>query len=59
MPPKKQKKSKDHADADDKKVRKKGKVKVAGRSVGTGHHEPSSDSGDPELDIDRALGPWR
>ena len=54
MPPKKPKK-KDHASADEKKVRKKGKTAVAGGSVGTGHHEPSSHSGDPELDIDRAI----
>ena len=52
MPTKKQKKSKD---ADEKKVRKKGKAMVAGGSIGTGHQEPSSDSGDPELDIDRAM----
>ena len=53
MPPRKQKKSKD--DADEKKVRKKGKAKVPGGSVGSGHQEPFSDSGDPELDIDRAM----
>ena len=51
MPPKK-KKSKD---ANEKKVRKKGKATVAGGSMGMGHQEPSSDSGDPELDIDRAM----
>ena len=54
MPPKKPKK-KDHASADEKKVRKKSKPMVAGGYVGTGHHEPSSDRGDPDLDIDRAM----
>ena len=54
MPPKNPKK-KDHASAYEKKVRKKGKTMVAGGSVGMGHHEPSSDSGDPELDINRAI----
>ena len=53
MLPKKQKKSKD--DADEKKVRKKGKAKVPRGSMGRGCQEPSSDSGDPELDIDRAM----
>ena len=28
---------------------------VAGGTVGMGHHEPSSDSGDTDLDIDRAM----
>ena len=55
MPPKKQKKSKDHADTDKKKVRKKGKTMDAGGSVGTGRHELSSESRDQELDIDRAM----
>ena len=41
--------------AEEKKVRKKGKATVAGGTVGTGRHEPSSDSGDPDLDIDRAM----
>ena len=54
MPPKKQKK-KDHADAYEKKVRMKGKTKFAGESMGTGSQEPSSDSGDPDLDIDRSM----
>ena len=54
MPPKNQKK-KDHADADEKKVRKKGKTKVAGGTVLRGRQEPSSGSGDPELDIERAM----
>ena len=53
MTPKKPK-EKDHASAE-KKVRKKCKTMVARGSVGIGHHEPSSDSGDPELDIDRAM----
>ena len=52
MPPKKQKKSKD---ADEKKVRKKGKATVAGGFVGMGRQELSSDSRDPEMDIDRAI----
>ena len=51
--PRNRRREKDHADA--KKVRKKGKAKVAGGSVGMGRHEPSSDSWDPELDIDRAM----
>ena len=55
MPPKRPKKTKGDADADEKKVKKKGKCKVAGGSVGRGHQEPSSDSGDPELDIDKAM----
>ena len=49
------KKTKDNADDDEKKVKKKGKSKVAGGSVGRGHQEPSSDSWDSELDIDRAM----
>ena len=52
MPPKTQKKSKD---ADERKVRKKGKAIIPGGTVGTGCQEPSSDSRDPELDIDRAM----
>ena len=52
MPPKKQKNSKD---AEEKKVRKKGKAMVAGGTVGMGHQEPFSDSGDLELDINRAM----
>ena len=28
---------------------------VAGGTVGTGQQEPSSDTGDPDLDIDRAM----
>ena len=39
----------------EKKVRKKGKTTVDGESMGTGHHEPSSHSMDPELVIDRAM----
>ena len=54
MPPKKLKK-KDDAPANEKKVRKKGKTMVAGGTMGTGCYEPSSDSGHPELDIDRAM----
>ena len=55
MPPKNPKKSKDHADADEKKSKKKGKTKVAGGNVWRGRQEPSSDSGDPALDTDRAM----
>ena len=55
MSPKNPKKSKDHADADEKKGKKKGKTKVAGGNVPRHHQEPSSDSGDPELDIARAI----
>ena len=54
MPPKNPKK-KDHADSDEKKGRKKGKTKVAGRTVPKSRQEPSTDSGDPELDIERAM----
>ena len=55
MPRKTQKKKEDEAPADEKKVRKKGKVSVAGGTVGTGRHEPSSDSGNTDLDINRAM----
>ena len=55
MPPKNPKKSKDHADADEKKGKKKGKTKVAGGTVPRGHQELSSDSGEPDLDIERAM----
>ena len=57
MPPKNPKK-KDHANADEKKGRKKGKTKVAGGNMPRGHQELSSDSGDPELYIERAMGFW-
>ena len=55
MMPRKNTKKKDDAPADEKKVRKKGKTMVAGGTVWTGRHEPSSDSGNPDLDIDRAI----
>ena len=55
MPRKNPKKKDNEVPADGKKVRKKGKAMVAGGTVGTGHHEPSSDSDDPDLDIDRAM----
>ena len=52
---KSQKKKEDETSAEEKKVRKNGKAIVAGGSVGTGRHEPSSDNGNPDLDIDRAM----
>ena len=55
MPRKSQKKKEDEAPAEEKKVRKKGRDMIAGGTVGTGHHEPSSDSGDPDFDINRAM----
>ena len=48
------KKDDDHHD-DQKNAKKKGKAVIPGGIVGTGQDQPSSDSGDPELDIDRAM----
>ena len=49
------KKKEDEAHAEEKNVKKKGKATVAGGTMGRGREPPSSDSGDPDLDIDRAM----
>ena len=54
MPRNPAKKKDDEAHAEQKNV-KKGKAMVAGGTVGTGQEQLSSDSGDPDLDIDRAM----
>ena len=55
MPRKQPKKKEDEAHADQKNARKKGKAVIPGGTVGTGRDQPYSDSGDPDLDIDRAM----
>ena len=50
-----QKKDNDHHD-DQKNAKKKGKAVIPGGTMGTGgRDQPSSDSGDPKFDIDRAM----
>ena len=48
------KKENDHHD-DQKNPKKKGKAIIPGGTVGTGIGQSSSDSGDPQLDIDSAM----
>ena len=55
MMPRESNKKEDEAHAEEKNVRKKGKAMVVSGTVGMGQQEQSSDSGDPDLDIDRAM----
>ena len=55
MPRKSSKKKDDEGHAELKNVKKKGNAMVAGGTVGMGREQPSSDSGNPDLDIDRAM----
>ena len=55
MPRKTQKKKEDDHHDEQKNPKKKGKAVIPGGSVGMGRGQPSSDSGDPELDIDSAI----
>ena len=53
MMPHKTQKKKDYDHHDDQKnPKKKGKSVIPGGTVGMRRGQPSSDSGDPELDID-------
>ena len=55
MPQKQQKKKDDKAPADKKNARKKGNALIPGGTVGTGRSQLSSDSCNPDLDIDTAM----
>ena len=49
------KKKDDEAHADQKNARKKGKAVIPGGTMGAGRNQLSSDSGDPDLNIDTAM----
>ena len=55
MPCKMQKKKDDDHHDDHKNPKKKSKAVIPGGTVGMAQGQPSSDSGDPELDIDSAM----